>query len=291
MSQKPPWSTLGISKTTFYRQKRHLETNLDLKGLKDYIYSGLYIKPWSEKYFKEISRLLKEYFQTHSIVTEESVAKWINSLPPLQHSYRNWRHRACSAYARYLYRYYKSLPKSEYEAIVSLYPRKPVGYRPRQLVISSAQYTELQEVATSKQRQIVVLLGETGLRLSELANLTLRYCHLSNDPTKSYAEVIRGKGDVDRFVPLSKKAQIAIREYGQWPNNFSSLESRLKRLRQKSGIELTAHSFRHYRITQWANNPKISLTTTQKWAGHSDIKTTMGYVHVTDEEAMRAAFE
>jgi len=50
--------------------------------------------------------------------------------------------------------------------------------------------------------------------------------------------------------------------------------------KKKVGIDMTLHGLRHYYITNQMNyNPDLSPSDVQELAGHSDIKTTYGYVH------------
>lgn len=177
-------------------------------------------------------------------------------------------------------RYLVSIGKLDEEELIqikALYPKKPVGYRPKQNLITTEQLNKLLTVATKEQRQILILLSETGLRVSELANLRLGHCVL--DEEHSYINVKGGKGDKDRIVPLSQKAkeQLLNKDIKLLDNRYSII-SRLKRLSDSSGLKVTPHSLRHYRITEWANDPRIPLVITQEWSGHSDIKVTMGYV-------------
>jgi len=46
---------------------------------------------------------------------------------------------------------------------------------------------------------------------------------------------------------------------------------------------ITAHSLRHSRASELYNKYNIPIATIQKWLGHSDISTTMIYVHIATE--------
>lgn len=51
---------------------------------------------------------------------------------------------------------------------------------------------------------------------------------------------------------------------------------------------LRPHDCRHAFGTQLANTPGVSITTVKELMGHSDIRTTMGYVHVAEDHLIDA---
>lgn len=58
---------------------------------------------------------------------------------------------------------------------------------------------------------------------------------------------------------------------------------------EKAGVpRFTPHELRHGLITERANNPEIPIAWTSKSVGHRDIKTTLGYVHVSEDESAQA---
>lgn len=64
---------------------------------------------------------------------------------------------------------------------------------------------------------------------------------------------------------------------------------RFKHYAGRAGLPegITLYALRHTAITTWAN-AGIPITTVQKIAGHADVKTTLGYVHVSAAEIDRA---
>src|SRR5262245_1279860 len=51
-------------------------------------------------------------------------------------------------------------------------------------------------------------------------------------------------------------------------------------------LPFVMYDFRHTRITRWAK--VLPLPVVQRLAGHTDISTTMRYVHVSDEDVRTA---
>ena len=150
---------------------------------------------------------------------------------------------------------------------------------------------------------ILVALGYTGLRVSELCSLDVEDVEFS----ARTLTVRHGKGDKDRIVPLDEKCILALRAYleasGMPPSGPLFRSSRGQRLYPRAvqrmiktyakhaGItrEVTPHILRHtFATTLLANGADIRII--QKILGHRSIATTQIYTHV-DDRLMRQAFE
>lgn len=150
---------------------------------------------------------------------------------------------------------------------------------------------------------LVELLYATGMRVSELVTL----------PGSVLAQtgrflVVRGKGNKERMVPLSRAAQAALAAYGEAlgaatdgdpaENDFLfPAQSRqghlprqvfareLKALAGRAGIRaasLSPHVLRHAFASHLLQNG-ADLRAVQELLGHSDISTTQIYTHVLEE--------
>jgi integrase/recombinase XerD len=162
---------------------------------------------------------------------------------------------------------------------------------------------DISDVKKLRLKALVELLYATGLRVSELVSLPLD-AFRSGEP---YIYV-RGKGDKERLVPMSKRAYNAVRDYidvmtslktinyknQKWlfpsrgklghitRHRFSQL---LKEAGQKVGIstsKLSPHVVRHAFATHLLSNG-ADLRAVQKMLGHADISTTQIYTHVLEE--------
>ena len=145
------------------------------------------------------------------------------------------------------------------------------------------------------------LMACTGLRRREVcnqltANVEREQIRVSHNPNKGH-HVKSKKG---RVIPLSPGAQDARdrilfehdgsefffrrQHHDTWTEQFS-------RVLHKADIqEGSLHSLRHTFITMAANNPAISINNVRKWAGHSKLETTLGYIHdVAGEEQRQIA--
>lgn len=328
MSQQP-WQELGISRATYFRHKaKGSLSELTLQDHKTHLEawhrwrdSGLNSRPRSPLYKGIQDSKVKHFLEFSREVSVASVRDWLMTIPPIQHSKRQDMHSAISSFAKYLHQI-GELSEADYMLIRLMYPKQPAEYEPLQRVIYREDVETILEAAKGSHSglhraintAVVIFLSETALRASEFCNLRLSDLQFSEDPTRATVHVWKGKGGKSRLVPFSRSAQVAIQEYlasdlyqnrhndkhvlwthnpkhGFSPLTRDSLARRCQSLSEKTGIPFSAHSFRHYRITQWANNPRIPITVTQKWAGHSSLSITQRYIHIRDEDALKAAFE
>lgn len=155
-----------------------------------------------------------------------------------------------------------------------------------------------------RDRAILELLFSTGLRISELCNLSVDDVDLTRDEFS-----VRGKGDKVRVVFLSGDAKQAIREYlqsrkdmddalfvqyGKNAKNAKELrlsvravQRMMKQCAAKAGItrKVTPHVIRHSFATDLLQNG-ADLRSVQALLGHANIATTQVYTHVTDKHLL-----
>lgn len=145
---------------------------------------------------------------------------------------------------------------------------------------------------------IIFLLIESGVRVSELINLTLDDLDFENG--KIYVD--HGKGNKSRFVPFPERSQKAVLEYleqrkqsvekplsvydplftarnprtGKWERfTRQGLTALVEKYveRATGHKKITAHDLRHAAASLW-DDMGISMRTIQKALGHSNIGTT-----------------
>tara|TARA_B100000745_G_scaffold300190_1_gene253179 strand:+ start:1175 stop:2095 length:921 start_codon:yes stop_codon:yes gene_type:complete len=152
-----------------------------------------------------------------------------------------------------------------------------------------------------RDRAIFELLFSTGLRVSELCNLSIDDVDLARDEFS-----VRGKGDKVRVVFLSQSAKEAIKnylkarkdmhdalfvQYGKGAKSSKNLrlsprsvQRIIKQHAVKAGItrKVTPHVIRHSFATDLLTNG-ADLRSVQALLGHANIATTQVYTHVTDK--------
>jgi integrase/recombinase XerD len=166
-----------------------------------------------------------------------------------------------------------------------------------------------ENVAVSKPEQrfkamriqsLVELLAATGLRVSELVALKLNAVKAEQDFL-----TIKGKGGRERMVPVSRRAQVVLRDYvsvlklqadmpSQWlfPSHGESgaltrqhFALELKALARRAGIDaakISPHVLRHA-FASGLLAKGADLRSVQQMLGHADISTTQIYTHVQTE--------
>lgn len=148
-----------------------------------------------------------------------------------------------------------------------------------------------------RDRTVLEVFYATGIRLNELCSLTIYDADLQGGVLR----INKGKGSKDRVVPLGKHAVKFLREYiakvrprfakknrtsrclfmdylGN-PVSKAVVAIMIRKCRRAAKIkkQVTAHTFRHTFATVLVKNG-ADIRAVQKMMGHSDIKTTQGYL-------------
>lgn len=143
-----------------------------------------------------------------------------------------------------------------------------------------------------KHKLMLGILYSCGLRVSELINL--KWSDI--DRSRMVINIIGGKGNKDRQVMLSDKLIILLTDYykkyktkeyvlnGQFQLQYSdrSVGEVMKQLAKKAGINkrVYTHLMRHNCFTHMVENG-TDINLVQKLAGHSNVKTTLIYTHIS----------
>ena len=151
-------------------------------------------------------------------------------------------------------------------------------------------------IENKKHKTIIMLTYACGLRVSEVVSLKVN----NIDSARRVIYVINAKGKKDRVVTLSPSMLIMLREYykvykpkehlfeGQFENEHlseRSIQAVIQRAKLKAGIRQpgSMHMLRHSFATHLLEKG-IDVTFIQKLLGHNNIKTTLGYLHVTNKD-------
>lgn len=151
-----------------------------------------------------------------------------------------------------------------------------------------------------RNKAIITLLYSSGIRVSELCNITMSSIDLEN----RYLTVI-GKGNKTRICPFSKNCKIILENYinlerklivkndcdSFFINKFGekittrAIEMIISDVSLKlfGSKKLHPHLFRHTYATNLLNNG-ADLRVVQELLGHSSLMTTQVYTHLAKEE-------
>jgi site-specific recombinase XerD len=184
-----------------------------------------------------------------------------------------------------------------------LIPPEREQHQPR--VLTEAEYKRLLDVVKYEPRDaaIIELLLQTGMRLSELARLTLQDIKLpakiSRDPGNVGSVRIFGKGRKGRTVTLNWKACKAIKAYlairpqveadrlliskFRAPMSPRAIQNAVtKYLKEANIVGASVHSLRHTFGTHMVKKG-VKLDVVRQALGHASLKTTSIYVQLARE--------
>jgi len=160
----------------------------------------------------------------------------------------------------------------------------------------------IHRLGRKKDIAITELLLNTGIRVSELCNLTMNDVEITE--RKGIIRVM-GKGRKYREVPLNSEVRKYLKEYlDVRPYNTSeyvfisqktgtkmtrtAIYEMLKKYGELAGIKVSPHMLRHTFATFSLRNKGVDLRTLQDLLGHEDLNTTARYTKPTMEDKARA---
>lgn len=160
---------------------------------------------------------------------------------------------------------------------------------------------QLEKPRDQRDLALFELLYATGMRVSEVCRVEVDDIHFDLETV-----LIKGKGNKERYVPLSKKALNAIAFYveharkevcaNKHPPKQLFLNERGKPLTERGvyyivnrrakelseTLQISPHDLRHTFATHLLNRG-ADLRTVQELLGHEHLSTTQMYTHVTKE--------
>lgn len=202
----------------------------------------------------------------------------------------------------------RHIPMQTHDALKEARPSKRF-YPARQTVLNAEQTKALleanlnwREARTEYQRHLMhtafCLMIYGGLRAMEVINLKLADVDLNNR-----VMLLFGKGNkyrkvgicpelaealtvwIKRYRPATAKAELLTNKKGA-PLTYNQLRITMGRMRQRVGFDITLHGLRRTFATENVNHGGMPLPFAQVALGHSDIKTTMGYVKTNENDAV-----
>lgn len=154
-------------------------------------------------------------------------------------------------------------------------------------------------IISMKHRAIMMIAFAAGLRVSEVVALRIK----DIDSQRMLIRIHQSKGKRDRYVMLSKHLLTILREYWKaaQPKDYlfpgrgrsghltrqavdKACDRALARTNLKKNVSM--HTLRHSFATELCRDG-VDLRTIQVLLGHSSIKTTAKYLHVSNEDVAK----
>jgi integrase/recombinase XerD len=162
------------------------------------------------------------------------------------------------------------------------------------IVFSQAECRQLFKHPTLlKHRVLLSFIYSTGIRVSELCNM-----HISDvDFDRMQVYIRQGKGQKDRYVPLSTYMKTGLQKYLQSecpqrylfegktlgaPSSVRAVQWLMRETLKKTGIAkqgACVHTLRHSYATHLLEDG-VNIMQIKNLLGHNNIDTTMRYLHV-----------
>jgi site-specific recombinase XerD len=187
-------------------------------------------------------------------------------------------------------------------------PRNPVipkrhFIRLGQQLPRDVQDTVIEKLFTAirgpRDRAMFLLMLRCGLRVSEVRSLSLNDLYLHPAQGSLPRLWLHGKGGVQRVVYLSDQPLAALQvwlairpetsEQAVFLNRFwgrltvTGIQSRLALYCREVGVWVTCHQLRHT-FGRHLTEARVPVTTIQRLLGHSRLRTTETYLHISDQQ-------
>lgn len=266
-----------------------------LDKMKKRLLVGNHSQQTVRNYLRALEYLCKYTGKNPNDIDIDEITDWLYNLQ--YHKLRAWR--TIKIYVAGLRWYYTNIANNEEFAFQIPYPKEE---KDLPIVCSRDELFKLFNASLNlKHKVMLMLLYSSGMRRNELLNLKIE--DIDTRDEKRRIRINGGKGHKDRYTVLSDKLLIELRKYfkiykpeiylfngvrkGE-PLSRGGLRHALTAAIKKSEIKkITLHILRHS-FASHALEDGMNLRTLQDIMGHSSIKTTMIYLHVSDIPLFKA---
>ena len=240
-----------------------------------------------QSYVSAVRRLAKHYRRSPDGLTTDEVQSYLAQMIEVERL--SWS--TCSVAANaFRFLYHMTLGLAAIDFVVPL-PRQPQRLPE---ILSLEEVSRLfAAVARPKHRLVFETIYACGLRVSEAIHLKVR----DVDRDRMTVRIEQGKGQKDRYVPLSKRLLRRFEQYGatdrsrQWvfegstPDrclHITAVQKAYTLAKLREGIQKHGgvHALRHAYATHMIESG-VDVLTVQRLLGHRSVSTTMRYFHLS----------
>lgn len=254
----------------------------------------LTIKRYSYRTIKSYSNALKTFFlyfehKNPEKINPSEIEQFINKMVLIDNISQSYQKVLVGS----IKLFYNELLCKNYK-LNYLYPDRPEKKLPVVLDKSEIKIL-LNSIQNLKHKAILSLIYSAGLRLSEVIEIKLT----DIDSKRMLIKIVQGKGEKDRYVMLSDKLLVLLREYyreykpkeylfeGQKGGKYSSrsVQAIFKEALRKSNIKKKAsvHTLRHSFATHLLESG-VDIRIIQQLLGHNSLKTTQIYTQISSSK-------
>ena len=200
------------------------------------------VSPKTLRFYRErLSKFIRTVDYLHA--TRQDIQRYLNSIPPNQYGLgtRHASFRAIKAFYRWLNSEY-GIPNSM-EGVPA-----PILGKPILPALEKEEVLYLiEKTSSSRDKAIIALFTESGLRLSEMANIKLESLNWINRTVR-----VLGKGRKEAYAAFGDLTEKYLKSWIQqykpngniWGLSEWGIASMLRRLEKATGLPCNAHTFR-----------------------------------------------
>ncbi len=236
-------------------------------------------------YLNSVTDYAKYYHRSPDTLTKEDIQNYLIYLM----KDRKLSPASCRLHFHGIRFFYKQVMGWPMDDLKMHYPKLPQKIPE---LLNRGEVRAIIDASTNlKHRTMLEVCYGAGLRGSELLELQVK----DVDSERMLLRVDHGKGQKDRYVPMSKTMLHSLRTYWQHsrplsvlfhgpsyskPLSLSSLQRTYSDAKRKTAIKKQGglHSLRHAFATHQLE-AGVPIHILQHWLGHTELKTTMRYIH------------
>lgn len=253
-----------------------------------------------KSYITHVNEMLFIVNKNENDITYSDLLNWQSSLTNNSPATINLKISAVKSYFKYL----KKVGEINNDPSLDLEKVKN-NEKVKQYVSAEDMKKIIEKMYTSQGKAIVSLMASTGIRYSEMANITINQYYNAINGDRSI--VIIGKGNKERTIYINASSERYIEDYlsknyknKKGTNNLfvsadeSSLRKSLILAATKANLPYAKNISPHWIRVFWATNAienGIDLATIRDALGHADISTTSRYVKSCDQKVKNAMIQ